>query len=93
MRMIKFSWGLVRNLSLPLYEDMLYESISSDVEGTLSLSISSKSSSQHGSEEELDTDDIFWKFINELKYSQKEEESEEDSEPVDEEEDEEINNE
>ena len=80
-------------IPLPLYRDMLDESMSSDAEGPLSLSISFAGSSRHGSEEEVDTDDPFWEFINELKYPQKEKESEEDSEPVDEVEDEEINNE
>ena len=69
------------------------ESMSSNAEGALSLSISFASSSRHGSEEELDTDDLFWKFINEPKYHQKEEETKEDSELVDEGEDEKINNE
>ena len=72
---------------------MLDESMSSDSEGTLSLSISSAGSSRRGSKEELDTDDLFWVFINERKYPQKEKESKEDSEPVDEREDEERNNE
>ena len=72
---------------------MLDESMSSDAEGSLSLSISSAGSSRHGSEDELDTDDPFWKFINEPKYPQKEKESEEDSELVDEGENEEKNNE
>ena len=57
------------------------------------LSISSEGSSRHGLEEELDTNDPFWEFINEPKYPQKEEESEEDSKPVDEGKDEERNNE
>ena len=43
----------------PLYKDMLDESISSDAEGMLSLSISSTGSSRHESEEKLDTDDQF----------------------------------
>ena len=72
---------------------MINESMSSDAEGALSLSISSAGSYRHQSEEKLDTDDPFWKFINEPNYPQIEEESEEDSEPVDEGEDEEINNE
>ena len=80
-------------IPLPLYKDMLGESMSSNAEGALFLSISSESSSQHESEEELDTDDSFWKFVNEPKYLQKKEKSEEDSEPVDEGEDEERNNE
>ena len=45
--------------------------MSSDAEGTPSLSISSEGSSQHGSEEELDTDDPVWEFINEPKYPKK----------------------
>ena len=65
-------------IPLPLYRDMLDESMSSNAGGSLSLSISFTGSSRHGSEEELDTDDPFWEFINEPKYSQKEEESEED---------------
>ena len=67
--------------------------MSSDVEGALSLSISSAGSSRHRSKEELDTDNPFWEFINKPKYPQIEEESKEDSEPVDKGEDEEINNE
>ena len=74
-------------IPLPLYRDMLDESMSSDAGSSFSLSISFTGSSRHGSEEELDTDDLFWEFINELKYPQIEEESEEDSEPVDEGED------
>ena len=58
----------------------------------LSLSISSGGFSRYRSEEELDTDDPFWEFINEPKYPQKEKESEKDSEPVDEGEDEKRNN-
>ena len=58
-------------IPLPLYKDILDESMSSDPECALSLSISSEGSSQHGSKEELDTDDPFWQFINEPKYSQK----------------------
>ena len=46
-------------IPLPLYEDMLYESMSSNVEGTLPLSISSGDSFRHGLEEELDTKDPF----------------------------------
>ena len=80
-------------IPLPLYKDMLDESISSDAESTLSLSISSEGSSLHGSEEELDTDDPFQKFINELKCPQQEKESKEDSELVDEGGDEERKNE
>jgi len=72
---------------------MLDESMSSDAEGSLSLSISFAGSSRHGSEEELDTCDPFWEFINELKYLQKEKETEEDSEPDDEGENEEISDE
>ena len=71
---------------------MLDESMSSDAEGALFLSISSAGSSRHRSEELLDTGDPFWEFINELKYPQIEE-SEEDKEPVDEGVDGEINNE
>ena len=56
---------------LPLYKDMLNESMSSDTEGVLSLSISSVGSSRHGSEEELDRDDPFWEFIDEPKHPQK----------------------
>ena len=78
---------------MPLYKDILDESMSSDAEGALSLSISFADFSRHGSEEEFDTDDPFWEFINERKYPQKEEESEEDSEPVDGGEDERRNNE
>ena len=80
-------------IPLPLYKDMLDERMSSDTEGTLSLSISSAGSSRRWLEEELDTDDLFWEFINEPKYPQIEGENEENSEPVDEGEDEEINNE
>ena len=80
-------------IPLPLYKDMLDESMSSNAEGAFSLSISSEGFSQHRSEEELDTDDPFWEFINVPKYPQKEEESEKVSEPIDEGEDEEINNE
>ena len=72
---------------------MLDESMSSYSEGALFLSISSACSPRHGSEEELDTNDSFWEFINKLKYPQIEEESEEDSEPVDKGEDKKINNE
>ena len=61
-------------IPLPLYKDMLDESMSPDSEGALSLSISSTGSSRHGSEEELDTDDPFWEFIDEPKHPQKEEE-------------------
>ena len=46
-------------IPLPLYKDMLDESMSSDTESALSLSIFSAGSSQYGSEEELDTDDPF----------------------------------
>ena len=46
-------------IPLPLYKDMLNESMFSNAEGALSLSISSAGPSQHGSEEELDTDDPF----------------------------------
>ena len=55
-------------ISLSLYKDMLDESISSDAEGVLSLSISSEGSSQYESKEELDTDDLFWTFIIESNY-------------------------
>ena len=72
---------------------MLDESMSSDPEGALSLSISSEGSSRHGSKENLDIDDPFWEFINEPRYPQKEKKSKEDSEPVDKGEDEERNNE
>jgi len=56
---------------------MLDEIMSSDAEGSLSLSISLTGSSRHGSDEELDKDDPFWEFINELKHPQKEEDDEE----------------
>ena len=46
-------------IRLPLYKDILDESMSSDAKGVLFLSISSESSSQYGSEEELDTNDLF----------------------------------
>ena len=46
-------------IPLSLYRDMLDESISSDAEGSLSLSISFTGSSRHGFEEELDRDDSF----------------------------------
>ena len=46
-------------IPLLLYKDMLDESMSSNAEGTLSLSISSEGSSRHGPKEELDTDDPF----------------------------------
>ena len=92
---MKFLWVLVRrNLFLCHFtKTLLDESMSSDSESALSLNISSKGSSRQGSKEELDTDDLFWEFINKPKYHQIEKESEEDSEPVDEGEDEEINNE
>jgi len=79
-------------IPLSLYEDILDESMSSDVEGALSLSTSSEGSSQYESEKELDTDEPFWEFIREPKYPQKEEESEEDNEPADGGEDEKRNN-
>ena len=72
---------------------MLDESIFFDARGSLSLSISFTGSSRHGSEEKLDTDDPFWKFIDEPKQPQKEEETKENSEPDDEGEDEEISDE
>ena len=74
-------------IPLPLYRDIFDESLSFDAGGSLYLSISFTGSSRHGLEEELDTDDLFWEFINELMYPKKEEETEEDSEPVDEGED------
>ena len=80
-------------IPLLLYRDMLDESMSSDAGGSLSLSISFTCSSRHGSKEELDTEDPFWEFIDEPKYSKKEKETEEDSEPDDEGEDEEISDE
>ena len=40
---------------------------------------SSDSFSRYGSEDELDTDDPFWKFIDEPKYCYEQEESEEES--------------
>ena len=80
-------------IPLSLYNNMLDESMSSDIKGVLSLSISSEGSSRYGSKEEFDIDDSFWKFINESKYPQKEKKSEEDSEPIDEREDEKRNNE
>ena len=80
-------------IPLPLYSDMLDESMSSDAGGSLSLSISFKGSSRHGSEEELDRDDPFWEFIDEPKYPQKEKETEEYCELDDEGEDEEISDE
>ena len=46
-------------IPLPFFKDMLDESMPSNMEGALSLSISSESSSQHGSEEEIDIDDPF----------------------------------
>ena len=46
-------------IPLPLYKDVFDESMSSDAEGALSLSISSEGSSQHGSKEERDTDNPF----------------------------------
>ena len=46
-------------IPLPFHRDMLDESMSSDVGGSLSLSRSFTGSSRHGSEEELDTDDPF----------------------------------
>ena len=78
-------------IPLPLDRDILDENMSSDAGGLHSLSISFIGSSRHGSEEELDTDDSFWEFIDEPKYPRKEEETEEISEPDDEGEDEEIN--
>ena len=80
-------------IPLPLYKHVLDESMSSDPEGALSLSISSEGSSRHGSKENLDIDDPFWEFINEPRYPQKEKKSKEDSEPVDKGEDEERNKE
>ena len=80
-------------IPLLLYKDMLDESMSSDAEGTLSFSIFSACSSRHRSEEELDTDDPFWEFIDEPKHPQKEEEIKEHNEPDDEGEDEEISDE
>ena len=56
---------------------MFDKSTSSDAEGALSSSMSSGGSSRYGSEEELDTDDPFWEFIDEPKYPLKEVESEE----------------
>jgi len=46
-------------IPLSLYKDILDESMSSDAEGALSLSISSEDSSQYRSEEELDADESF----------------------------------
>ena len=63
-------------IPLPLYKDMLDESISSDAGGSLSLSISFTGSSWHGLKEELDRDDPFWEFIDEPKNPQKEEDDE-----------------
>ena len=80
-------------ISLPFRRDVLDESMSSDVGGSHSLSISFMGSSQHESEEELDTDDPFWEFIDEPKHPQKEEVTEEHSMPDDEGEDEEISDE
>ena len=62
-------------IPLPLEGDMLDESMSSDAGGSHSLSISFTGSSRHGSEEELDTDDPFWEFIDEPKHPQKEKET------------------
>ena len=59
-------------IPLPLYNDMLDESMFSDAGGSLSLSISFIGSSRHGSEEELDRDDPFLEFIDEPKHPQKE---------------------
>ena len=64
-------------IPMPLDKEMLDKSMSSDVEGALSSSISSGDSSQYGSEKELDTDEPFWEFIDKPKYPPKEEESEE----------------
>ena len=69
---------------------MIDESMSSDAEGALSLSISSAGYSWHGSEEKLDTDDPFWEFIDEPKYPQKEEEIEDNCELDDGKDDEKI---
>ena len=46
-------------IPLPLYRDMLDESMSFDAGDSLSLSISFTGSSRHGSEEELDTGNSF----------------------------------
>ena len=51
--------------------------------------IYSSISSQYGSEEKLDTNDPFWKFIDESKYPLKEQEIQEDTEGVDEDEEDE----
>jgi len=48
--------------------------------------IYSSMSPRYGSEEELDSDDSFWEFINKLKYHPKEEESDKESERVNEDE-------
>ena len=42
---------------MPLDEDMLDKSMSSNVEGALSSTVSSGGSSRYGSKEEFDTDD------------------------------------
>ena len=46
-------------IPLPLYRDMLDESMSSDAGSSLSLTISFTGSSRHGSKEELNTDNPF----------------------------------
>ena len=55
-------------IPLPLDEDMLDESMSSDAVGSLP---------SNGSDEELDRDDPFWEFIGETKKPQKQEDDEE----------------
>ena len=58
-------------IPLPLYKDMLDESMSSDAEGALSLSISFEDSSRYGLKEELDTDDPILRVYQRIKVSSK----------------------
>jgi len=55
-------------MPLPLFEDMLEESMPSSVEGGFSLSSSYEDSSRYGSKEDLNIVDPFWEFIGESKY-------------------------
>ena len=64
-------------IPMPLYEDMLHKSMSSDAEGAFSSSMSSEGSSRYGPDEELSTNNPCWEFLDELKYPSKEVEIEE----------------
>ena len=60
MRRIKFFWGHGEELiPMPLDEHMLDKSMSSDDKDVLSSNMFSEGSSRYGSEEKLDTDDLF----------------------------------